>query len=228
MQNFNEYNQLEFEKKFSKSDLYEVLKKEYNLLDFSKSWRADQFGTPRQEWACPTKKSVFSVVPFYYLEFLTNQHPKKIYDLGCGWNIFKKYIPNIIGIGGELPSNKYFFADEHGIIDDDFVQNHQSYFESVFSINALHFIPLSDLKKCLERFYSMIAPNGTGWISLNVQRMIERDRLKFGSKDHLYLDSYIRDELADLDIKFQVVDIDLGILNEYMNGNIRLVMHKAE
>jgi hypothetical protein len=106
----------------------------------------------------------FPVTAFYYLEFLTNQNPSVIYDLGCGWNIFKKYIPNIIGIGEEDPKSQYYFADIHGRVDPNYVEQHQNYFESVFSICALHFRPLRELRQIALEFISMMKPDSYGFL----------------------------------------------------------------
>lgn len=225
MQNKNAYDQVEFEPRFRDTELYKRLCSEYEVLDFAKSWNLKHLATPRQDWA--TRKRTFSVVPFYYLEFLTEPNPTNIVDLGCGWNIFKRYIPNITGVGAEPPDSDYFSGDVHDFVDDDFIGGHQQSFESVFSINALHFIPLSQMRQRVFDFHSMIKTNGVGWLSLNSQRMIERDLDKFGNKDLNYIDSYIRDELCSLAIDWMVFDVDLETRDEYMNGNIRLIMKKS-
>ena len=79
----------------------------------------------------------------------------------------------------------------------------------------------------------MIAPGGRGFIGINVQRMID-----YSSQDLLYklfgtetpspaeLDTYIRIELDRVQLNWLIVDIDLTILDEGMDGNIRLVFEK--
>lgn len=225
MINLNEYDQSKFEPKFKKTDLYKILEKDFDQVRFSKQWHGYSLPTPRDFFGFP-KKSIFTAVPFYYLQFLTERNPAKIYDLGCGINIFKKYIPNIIGVGAEEPHDKNFHGDIFDFVDDDYISGHQNFFESVFSINALHFQPLSNLSECVWNFYSMIRPGGTGWLALNAQRMIERDYKKFSHKDRAYLDTYIRKKLSDLEIDYKVFDVDLTVMDEFMDGNIRLVMTK--
>lgn len=226
--NINAYEQKVFENQFKNTSIYQKLCRDFDEIDFAKQWthRFQDFSkTPRQEFG--ERRSIFSAVPFYYLQFLQKENPSAIYDLGCGWNIFKKYIPTVIGIGAEQPENESFFADIHDFVDDDFVKGHQDFFDSVFSINALHFRPLSDLKKCVDDFYSMLRVNGIGWLSLNIARMIEKDDEKFGDKDQTYLETYVRKVLFDLRMNYLVFDLDLAVLNEWMNGNIRLVIQKA-
>ena len=179
-------------------------------------------------------KPKFYASAFYYLSFLLEKNPKEIYDLGCGWNIFKKYIPNIIGVGAENPSGPWFHADIHDYVDDDYVKGHQSTFESVFSICALHFIPLRNIRKRVLDFGSMIKPGGRGWVSFNAQRMVERD-FEFIAKytnNHKSLegavDQYVRTELAELPFNVLVFDVYLEKIENGMNGNIHIVIEKLQ
>jgi len=170
---------------------------------------------------------------FYYLNYLLEKNPKKIYDLGCGWNIFKKYIPNIIGIGDEDPAGEKYY-DEYGHVDQDYINLHQNYFESVFSINALHFIPLSSLRNMVVDFISMVAPGGRGFITFNLMRMFERssnqfllEKFKTITPTNQQFDLYIRESLQYLPCKIIVFDVDvMNSINDVMEGNIRLVFEK--
>ena len=223
MKNINEYNEHLFCKRFKQTHLYQQLKKDFGKVVFDKNWSSHFASvTPRQSAA----ESVFSAVPFYYLEFLCQNNPSKLYDIGCGWNIFKKYIPNIIGIGAEAPNSNHFYADIHDVVNDNFVQGHQGFFESAFSINALHFHPMRDLQKIVRDFIFMLRPQGIGFLALNSQRMLEREPSRFRSFTSHDLDRYVRDQLNSIDTNWLVFDVDLSMLDEYMNGNIRLVMQK--
>lgn len=220
IKNIQAYDEQVFRERFVLTDLYKKLQKDYTQISFTNCWNPEL--TPRQDAAL----SRFSAVPFYYLEFLTQQKPTEIYDIGCGWNIFKKYIPNVIGIGAERPGSG-FYGDIQDYVDDDFVQGHQDFFESAFSINALHFHPLSNIKKIVHDFHSMLKPGGTGWLALNMQRMLERDQMSFANKNISDIDMYIRQELSSLNINFVVFDVDLAQPDNYMDGNIRLVMQRC-
>jgi len=225
MKNINPYNKEKFFKEFSTTVAYKQLVQDFDILSFEWSLPGpDNDVTPRQIQG--SFKSRFSVVPFYYLNFLLEKNPETIYDLGCGWNIFKKYIPNIIGIGAETPGSKYFYADIHDFVDDDFIKGHQNYFESVFSINALHFRPLSNFLDIVTEFYSMIKSNGRGFLTLNLQRMIERDPI-FKNVDHQEILHYVEDQLQQLSyINFLVKDIRIAPIDEVIDGNVRLVIQK--
>lgn len=227
MKNVNQYNEVEFTESFKKTKIYQSLNKDFDLVYFGNN--VDELvtsSTPRH--IIGLRRT--SAVPFYYLEFLTEKTPETIYDLGCGWNLFKRYIPNIIGIGAENVELDQFFGDIHDFVDDDYVKNHQEYFESVFSINALHFHPLSELRKIATDFASMIKPGGMGYLALNLEKMlaVERDKEKFKDYTTADLDVYVRQQLNDLPIsvEYLVFDVDLTVRDAYMDGNIRFVCQR--
>ena len=96
LEDIQPYNAVEFRRRFINTQLYQQLTRDFDEITFSSTWEGFGHGTPRQHWADRSLwRTKFSAVPFYYLEFLTQQNPKEIYDLGCGWNVFKRYIPNI-------------------------------------------------------------------------------------------------------------------------------------
>ena len=229
MQNINPYPEKVFQEEFSKTDLYQQLVNDYDIVTFDKhfkyreSW--DAF-TPRQLFG-QRRKTIFSAVAFYYLQFLRDNNPQRIYDLGCGWNIFKKYFPEVIGVGAEYQDGEGFFGDIHDYVDEEYIANHQGEFESVFSINALHFHPIEKFKVIIEDFYSMIKPGGRGFIALNSDKMVYLGKNPPKGADNL--EKFFRSELLTLNhIKFLVVDIDLSVMHSSMEGNIRLVMEKPK
>lgn len=192
--------------------------------------------TPR-EYAGTTKETFFSMVPFFYLKELLDENPKQIYDLGCGWNIFKKYIPNIVGVSPKRRSKnpKHFGAqldsraDEHGFIDERYIAAHQNFFESVFSINALHFRigGLIELGKIVTDFASMIKPGGRGFLALNLARLIDftynEEFIKSLNNDY---DGYVRKVLSGLNLNYIIVDVNFNNMDSWMDGNIRIVFKK--
>jgi hypothetical protein len=228
MKNLLPYPQTEFQNIFSNSNIYKSLTKDFDVVSFEKFIfnNLHKIITPRQYLGDRKLKTYFSAVAFYYLQFLLEKNPSQIYDLGCGWNIFKKYIPNIIGVGAEPVDSEDFFGDIHDYIDDNYIQGHKEYFESVFSICALHFYPIESIAKRVNDFYSMIKPGGRGFLTFNVQRMLDHGNLTFNSP--MEVDKFCRHELAGCThIKFIVVDIDFSVgLDEGIDGNIRLVMEK--
>lgn len=183
--------------------------------------------TPRQY----ALNSVFFISSLYYLEFLLEKNPKVIVDIGCGANLFKKLIPNIHGID-PTPNNSQ--ADEFDFFDADFSQGHTNAYESVFSINALHFIPLIDFEKRILEFYNIVAPGGRGFITFNVTRMVEVTdpndlQLLFSSNLPTpdQLTQYVNTILNNLSIKFLLTEVLINdSIDESFHGNIRLIFDK--
>lgn len=223
--NINPYNEKTFKSYFEQTELCHSLKQDFDdLYYFDRDIHPWNDRTPRQHLG--TRK--FSVVPFYYLKYLTDRNPKVMYDIGCGWNIFKKYIPNIIGIDNNIHSLEYH-ADQYGEVDDKYIQQHQNFFESAFAINSLHFHPLSDLRKIVLDFISMLAPDGCGFLAINLKRMIERDpRFDNNSLPDFDFETEVRTQLENIPATYLVFDVDLSCgYSNTMNGNIRLVCHKT-
>ena len=220
------YNPIQWEQSFKNLIFYKQIVSEYDMVTFEKNFLGPTyFMTPRQIIADRNRPTYFNVMPFYYIEWLQQNNPSNVYDLGCGWNIFKKYYPNIIGINPEMPGTQ---ADIYDIVDDDYIAGHKEYFDNVFSICALHYVPLTDIKKCVTDFASMIKPSGRGWLSLNIMRMLERDK-HFNNHSSAQVVEYCKQELCDLPNQV-LVDIDPGqdfeFMDDGMNGNINILLEK--
>jgi hypothetical protein len=184
--------------------------------------------TPRQNaLRLDNAPSRFSMTPFYYIRHLLEKQPKVIYDLGCGFNIFKKYIPNIVGVGAEPIDSGYFFGDIHDFIDDDYIKNHAEYFESVFAINSLHFCLIEDIRKRVYDFASMIKKGGCGFITFNLGVMVAKCKSpEIFYQSNFDFDKFVRNELKNMPFTYKVFDVDLSVFNAYMDGNVRLVIQK--
>jgi hypothetical protein len=96
----------------------------------------------------------------------------------------------------------------------------------VFSINALHFRPLSNLRLIYEEFISMVKPGGRGFLSVNMQRMLEREQVSSMQKNQNILDQYVRKQLDNLPCTYLIFDVNLNPLDEWLDGNIRLVFER--
>ena len=217
-QNVNPYNQIDFQNNFQKTKTFELLKSKYTVY-FDKFF--EKFittSTPRHHHSF----AKISAVPWYYLNYLDSS--KQIVDLGCGCNFFKPYFPNLHGIGAEnIP--ELFFGDEHDFVDDKFYQGHVDAYDSVFSINSLHFAPLETLQTTCINFCNMLKPGGRGFLALNVQRMLERSETLRGLHNE-DLDAWIRNQFNDFPFKILVFDVDLSMPDAWMDGNIRIVFEK--
>jgi hypothetical protein len=223
IENVRPYNEAEFTKQFLGSKIYNQLVDDFDVVTFKKNF--DSFRTPRQEYG-EQRKTIFTACIFYYIEYLTRHNPTKIYDLGCGWNIFKRYIPGVIGIAGEPESVSNYYGDMNDYIDDEFIENHRDYYNSVMCLGTLNFLPFGDFTKIVSGFVSMIKPGGRGLLTLNIGPMIKTSNKGFEGYKTADYEQYIRTELENIDCEFEVVDVDLTVMSEMMNGNVRLVCHK--
>lgn len=198
---------------------------DYVYLDFQHiyNWNDTYPATPRL-------RAIAGQVPcasFYYIELLTEIQNHEIYDIGCGMNFFKGILSNVIGIDG------YWDPDIHDLFDDEFVQNHQEFFQVAFSINALHFISITDFCKQVNNFAKVVKSQGRGYISMNAARLIDntdsvtKQRL-FGSNiTPVAVAEYINNQIKTLDLNFLVAEnLITSKFDEVFDGNIRLVFQK--
>jgi len=212
---------------FSKTEIGKSLAEDgYELVQNGDAYNLIPF-TPRERFM----KKVFSVDPFYYINFLLEKNPTTIYDIGCGSNVWKAFYKNIVGIDPEHES-----ADIKDSFDDNFVRCNQECYESIIAINSLHFIKVSKFKSTLEQVLSILKPGGRAYITFNFVRMIEctfdNDRAMVNKlKSDAYFDNnteHLRTELLKLNCTFLSVEIDFtkyGI-DACLDGNIRLVIEK--
>lgn len=224
MNNINPYVEHTFQNNFEKTDLYTQLKKEYNFVNFEKFFEIHwtRIPTPRQQMA----QSYINVVPWYYFSFMDTED--SCYDLGCGFNQFKKYFPNLKGVCPNQYDGEFHFGDIQDFVDDDFYRQHCNYYRSLFSINALHYHPLEQLKEICLKFSSMIANNGSGFLTLNYARMLERsdfvnDWVKMPVNE---IEFWILSQFENFPCKITVLDVDLTCIDAWLNGNIRIVFSK--
>lgn len=216
MDNINPYDKESFKEEFPNTKYYRLIKELYPTAEIS--YDPLTF-TTREELFLD--HNTVDATPFYYLQYLNSD--ATVYDLGCGFNFFKPFFKNLVGVD---PYDER--ADRDDIVDVTYYKEHESCYESLFSINALHFVPIHYLRDVVEGFVSMLKPNCTGFIALNIARMLERTNNRhwnpYSNNDINFLQGWIRKQFNDLPYKFKVVDIDLSTINQYNNGNIRLVI----
>ena len=179
----NPINEDVFYKEFMKTPRGKALESEYDLvycvrnileswktgLDITgQSWAGDWAITPREILGNPDIKfnrnrpptKRFSITPFYYLKFLEENNPKSIADIGCGWNIFKKYIPNIIGFDA-IGSH----ADVIETYDHDFIVKYTQKFDAAFAIN-IDVVTWDTIGQFIIDFSKIIKPGGRGFLGI--------------------------------------------------------------
>jgi hypothetical protein len=223
MQNFNTYDPLKFSKKFPGSPIHQKLVNNLphgTVLHYDWYWhRSDGMGRDIDT----DFREGFPVSIFYYLEMLLETKATRIYDIGCGQNMFKRLADDrIYGIDpGQDPFVDPKGIDEIGSFNKDFVMKHKDSMEAAMAINSLHFVRYDQLQKQLQDFVSCLAIGGRGLVCLNAARFSD-------DIQGLQLEEHVRQSIQALvGVDFKVVDIDIqGIANEFSNGNVRLVFDR--
>jgi len=210
----------------------ELIKNKYGRFtqnDFRKFYEFDDTIHHR---STPRYGSVVGIIPcasFYYLNKLLEIESSEIADIGCGMNFFKEIIPGIIGFDGHGKDH-----DVEDLFDDVFSTKHANFFQCAFSIDSLHFIPITDFYDRVISFANIIKPNGRGYLAMNVARMVEFTDKKILNElfdttnpNREQLSNYINQKIKMLPLNFLVIDILITEkYDEYMDGNIRLVFEK--
>jgi hypothetical protein len=85
---------------------------------------------------------------------INNLNPRLVIDAGCGHNVFKKYINNLIGFDQEL----YPTADfQSSILDAEFAPGSA---DVILCLGSLHFGSQEFVYKNFERIMHWLAPRG--------------------------------------------------------------------
>jgi SAM-dependent methyltransferase len=221
MQNFNIYDPVLFKNFFVTTELYSQIQKDFDLI----TWDVDTSSfsitgmTPRQYRGM----KIFSAVPFYYINQIGLD--SKIYDIGCGWNIYKKYLPDITGISAEPSESKYFYADEHGIFDDTYVENNLQKFDNVISMNSLHFIPLTEFTNRIHQLKKVTRPGGKIFVMMNVCQMIAKENSNIKNS----AGEYIRNQMSQFSKDLLCFELDDDRVTENLSeGTLRFVLCNNE
>jgi len=226
MRNLNEYDEVKFEEEFANSNVANQIKKDFDILVWDKHLPRHIYATERQFIG----SRICTMTSFYYITKLLEKNPEVIYDFGCGWNLFKRYIPNIHGISPENPEDPHsYYADQYDIFDEDYANNHQGQFESAMAICSLSYRPLTEITHTVESFMSIIKPGGRGYIALDIAPMLTREDPGvlddvFGTTTPIFheVEDYIREKLGKLPCEYLVFDFDADVTDAY-DGNLRIV-----
>lgn len=230
MMNYQHYNKAEFIKRFYFTEWFSKLRKDYKYLYADKIDIRIPYETIKTIRQRLSDSSIFLYSVCYYLEFLLEKNPSVIADVGCGENLIKKYLPNIIGFD-QTPQ-----ADIQEWFDDAFVKNHTGEFECAFAVNSLHYIPLAEVKERINTFGKILKPGGRGFVTLNLQRLLDytepHEYYKlFDLTKRLTMDDYkqyLTKEIEGIDYQILAFDIvfdetNVDSIDDWFNGNIRIV-----
>jgi hypothetical protein len=251
----NPINHKEFYSKFMNSPRgqqlakeYDIVYCEYDLLDYYRrtgynvmgigQW--ELFGTTPREISSNQnltnlrvenrKHTSFSITPFYYLEYLEELNPKTIADIGCGWNVFKKYIPSIIG----WDSNGKW-ADHSQRYDEKFREDYKEKFDCAFSINAVGASSWPDIKTSVSEFLTIVRPGGRIFLSFPAIWLYYNTTYQWYADNRLTLDDpdgiskWVYNDLVSLGYKILVFDSYISLYSSSVlshDGDVRIVIEK--
>ena len=247
---FKKINYQQFFDHFLTTDLGQKILSDYNALTCNSNSRmsmhtiSERFSiTPRQLLGDPNlttlpqpKFNEFSVVPFYYIEILNEKQPTKIFDLGCGWNIFKKYYPNIIGL--DLDSA---YADIHKPYSLDFVNLCQNKLEAIISINMTSELAndgtqtnLENITQHIQYFGQLLKPGGRAYLGLNSSTIIRNTPKqwfvdqKILISDFDQLDKLVEQKILATGFDIIALDVETDVLfrSHSHDGDIRMVFER--
>jgi hypothetical protein len=192
----------------------------------------DPFYTPRRN---ELEIGIVHIQPYYILDYISKMNDKTIYDIGCGFNFFKKFY-NIIGIDPIDPR-----ADITDTFNEDFVEKNRSSFSNVFSINAIHFCKLSNLEKNVIGYFDLVEPGGYAYLAINTEMIFQKtfeNTIGFRSRllEKLYPEGVAKgigkifEKILDnttYDVIFYENKIDSFSI-EPINGNIRILIKRMK
>ena len=234
----NPLNSTKFLEDFKSSKIYLDLKKDYDLMDVDPNKFNQWYGNrnPREVagrkiWE--NEQTYMSLNPFYYLQFLLETNPASIIDIGCGWNIFKKYIPEVVGVDYKHPDG----ADIVQYYDNTFVENYYQTYDAGFSINGPVCSDPRDLKELHDQlllFSELIRPGGRGFVSFvkpwnrSFERAMNWLEVNSYNKSSITEDVLIDDVYHTINQgKFKIVCFDSNAFGRASpDGDIKIVFEK--
>lgn len=211
-------------KNFLRTELYKKLQKDYThlFLDFcydDSNTTYKDGGVHRQN---QHDASVLYYSIFIYLNSIINNSHTMIADIGCGHNFLKKYFPKIIGYDNTK------FADYNEFFNDEFILKHQNEFDVAIAINSLHNVPLDQFSNRINDFAKIIKPNGYGFVTLNIGRLLNKTDKhflqKFGQLEDFY--NYFNQEVKKITHNVIVYD-NLILHNQKIQDEKNYELYKS-
>ena len=190
----------------------------------------DELDTPRYR---TLKSRIIHLQPFYILDYISSMSEDVIYDIGCGYNFFKKFY-NIIGID---PYDKH--ADINEGFDEKFAIKYQSSFANTFSINAIHFCNLLNLEKQIIGYFNLVKPGGYSYLAINMARVFDHTFAEYlGARAKILEKFYPHGAKIGINQMFEKLldnneyDVILyenlfeDISDAFLNGHIRILIKR--
>jgi hypothetical protein len=238
----NPYQSSVWKQQFKQTDVYQSIKDNYDHVIFSYReltlFRAALHYTVYElSRKFLQDYKILDAVPYYYFQYIMENDPNVIVDLGCGLNVFKDTWSNIIGIDSKYcpePICKHA-VEQH--FDDDFVAEHQELCDALISINTIHFSEIDTITHRLIGVSQLLRPNARAFVSFNLETWLmytprEKIHKMFGNWPELSdVIAYVNDQIIATNLDFVVVDWPIlripeeGTIRDDINGNIRLVFN---
>jgi hypothetical protein len=155
---------------------------------------------------------------FYYIDYIRKNSNSNIVDIGCGENFFSYFFNNIMGIDPYHPIRNYNYE-----FNERFVINNYQKFDNAIAINSLHFIRIGGIKKRITEFASVIKPNGYGYITFNIAKMVQRPGR---NRNYIKNLNYIKEQIKLIDLNFISAEYVEDCSDEWIDGNVRLLFKK--
>jgi hypothetical protein len=165
---------------------------------------------------------------YYYIDFLYDNGPSTIIDVGCGECIWKKWYPNIIGF--DPKPSKYSAADFIDYFDEEFSKNHTKHWDCGMALNSIHFIPWDKVPDQINAAMNMV--NDRFLFTFNFAMIHQTP-----SSDRMVVIKLFDDIIKSLD--YNIILIDYPDLNptasekniefswDGINGDVRFILeHK--
>ena len=248
----NPINHREFHDKFMSSargsrirSEYDVVYCEPNLVDYYKRTGHNVMGVAQWEQYSTTPREIsgnrslttlhrrstvqtsFSITPFYYLQYLEDVNPSVIADIGCGWNVFKQYIPSIVGW------DQYgSYADHSERYDAAFRAKYFESFDCAFSINAVSALTWDHIAVSIKDFMTIVKKRA--FLSFPALWLYHNTPYEWYERNGLTLDNpsginaYVLDSIKALGFEVLVYDSNIKLTDAIVShdGDIRVVLSK--
>lgn len=234
----NWYDPDQWQQVFSSNSYYRNIAQQYRTIIYShKEMTILKAALHNTVYEVPReflkRYNILDATPYYYINFLLEKSPDSIVDVGCGVNYFKPHLPNLIGIDSD-PDSKFDLFD---YFDKEFANGHTHAYDSLISINAIHFNPIDQITEQLLLMSKIIKPGGRGFVSFNIETWLmysntDLIRSLFGSCPQFDdIVNYVNNQILQTNLDFIVVDWPVlhithnSSIRDDLNGNIRLVFN---
>lgn len=103
---------------------------------------------------------IYTYTGWKIADLVNELNPKKVLDVGCGYNQFKNRIPHLIGID---PYNNYadYQVDILEFVDDD------NSYDAIIALGSINFNSKEDIEKRINVCLNLLAPGGKFFFRVN-------------------------------------------------------------